>query len=151
MPPKTPPEIIPNCKTCYKKRIRQIHENTCWKMMLPASKSIPKGTSFLSLGLPFSCHFASGCASCLPPGTQGPRWPRSTKACQNHQKTHLKHIKLIQKRTLQDHVSGGPEPANPCLLFFFSGSHGSPTPARTTSRSQGLPSTSKNVADISSP
>ena len=54
----------------------------------------------------------------LPPSWH-PRWPRSTKACQNHQKTHLEHAKLVKKRTLQDHVSGGPEPDNSCLLFFF--------------------------------
>ena len=45
----------------------------------------------------------------LPPSWH-PRWPRSTKACQNHQKTHVKHTKLVKKRTLRDHVSGGPEP-----------------------------------------
>ena len=28
MPPKTPPGIIPNCNTCYKKRTRKPHENT---------------------------------------------------------------------------------------------------------------------------
>ena len=54
----------------------------------------------------------------LPPSWH-PRWPRSTKACQNHQKTHLEHAKLVKKRTLQDHVSGGPEPDNSCLLLFF--------------------------------
>ena len=55
----------------------------------------------------------------LPPSWH-PRWPRSTKACQNHQKTHLEHAKLVKKRTLQDHVSGGPEPDNSCpWLFFF--------------------------------
>ena len=33
--------------------------------------------------------------------------------------THLKHPTLENKRTLQDHVSGGPEPDNSCLLLLF--------------------------------
>ena len=85
MPTKTPPKITSNCKTCYKKRTRKTHENTCCKMMLPASKSMPKGSPFLSLGLSFSCHFASGCASCRPPGTRdGPDPQKQAKIIKKH-------------------------------------------------------------------
>ena len=70
MPPKTHPKIIPKCTTCHKKSTRNTSKKTPWKMMPPAFKSIPKGSLFLSLGMPFSCHLASGCASCRPPAAR---------------------------------------------------------------------------------
>ena len=39
-------------------------------MMPPAFTSIPKANLFLSLGAPFSCNLASGCAPCCPPAAQ---------------------------------------------------------------------------------
>jgi hypothetical protein len=54
----------------------------------------------------------------LPPSCH-PRGPRSTKACQNHRKTQLKHLKTHKQRTLKEHASGGPESSTALLLFWF--------------------------------
>ena len=69
----------------------------------------------------------------LPPSCH-PRGPRSTKACQNHQKALLKHPELMKNapsKNMPQEVQSHP------LRCFCSGS-------------SGLPRTSRNVADNSS-
>ena len=117
-------------KHCIKsgpdKHMKTHAEKLCFQL----PKASQEGIHFQALGCLFHVIVRLG----APPAPSWRlRWPRSTKACQNHIKKHLKHAEVVKKRILQDHV--GPESDNSCLLLFFSGS----------------PRTSKNVADISSP
>jgi hypothetical protein len=108
-------------------------------MMLPASKSIPKGSAFLSLELSYSCHFASGCASCRPAGTQeGPDPQKCVKIIQKQFKTCRSPV----KRAIKDPASGGPESP-----------HCTPQAARMScklpSTVPSLPRTTRNTPDNS--
>ena len=92
------------------------------KMMPPACKRIPKGSPFLSLGIPFSRHLASGCASCHPPGTQiHKRIPKST---QNTPETCNIHKKAYPLPCFCSGSCGLPRttrnvPDSSCLFLFF--------------------------------